>query len=405
MENTDKNNAGSKNRRVEFAKEKKLKQLLLKNLIDDGKGHKHAAYARRLAKFNVNIVPLDEDPNFTAAVDSENRIVYIGEGFLQIDDNFSMEKAFDQLNVIIRHELSHDIMKHTIRFIKQINDKYSHLFGNDIYDRLVQSGSFFEIFNILADSDISNKRYTEEDKKIVRNMKLAGATIGGIVTEDYAIDWRTLSLEEMYERTEKIIEQLQQDLLTSYSSSRVFSPMAIAHNPVLQTGLKLLKYTDINSDANLPLLDGQQLSDWIANDCKIPNRYGKLTEIKDSVANIVKKLYSYLSNHVNDYIASAVKSGQNVVDVLQKIKLVFLNNIARTKPLAACELLDPITGEMIFTQNELVSDGEKYIALNVIKQFFDEYIKTFNEVSELIKNNKTVLTKSVLEDILKNAAR
>lgn len=35
------------------------------------------------------------------------------------------------------------------------------------------------------DDEISNKKYTDEDKEIVRNMWLNGRLIGGLVTEDH----------------------------------------------------------------------------------------------------------------------------------------------------------------------------------------------------------------------------
>jgi hypothetical protein len=98
--------------------EKKLKNQLIKLLRDDGKGHYHAKYAERLAKFDVNIVPLKEDPHFTAAISYEHGIVYVGEGFL------NDPKTFHQLNVVMRHELAHNLLMHEIRMMKKLGNDF-----------------------------------------------------------------------------------------------------------------------------------------------------------------------------------------------------------------------------------------------------------------------------------------
>ena len=101
-----------KARRFMTNRETTLKNKLIDLLRDDGKGHHHAAYAKRLALFDINIVPLSVDPNFTAAISFDDGIIYIGEGFLT-DPN-----TFFQLNVILRHELAHNLMMHQILLIK-----------------------------------------------------------------------------------------------------------------------------------------------------------------------------------------------------------------------------------------------------------------------------------------------
>ena len=55
-------------------REKKLKKKLIDLLRDDGKGHRHAKYAERLKKFDINIVPLKAEPMFTAAISFDEGI-------------------------------------------------------------------------------------------------------------------------------------------------------------------------------------------------------------------------------------------------------------------------------------------------------------------------------------------
>lgn len=151
-------------------KEVKLKKKLIALLKDDGKGHHHAKYAARLAKFNVNIVPIGKEPS-TAAISFDDGIIYINEGFLR-DPN-----TFFQLNVLMRHELCHNLLMHQIRMMKHITSlPWSHV---------KMSSSIHELLNIIEDFEISNKKYSAEDKQIVKNMWLNGKLISGLVTEDH----------------------------------------------------------------------------------------------------------------------------------------------------------------------------------------------------------------------------
>ena len=94
----------------EIALRKRLEALLK----DDGKGHHHAKYAERLSKFDINIVPVKDDPEFTAAISFDEGVIYISEGFLT-------DKAlFFQLNVLMRHELAHNLLMHQIRMMHKL---------------------------------------------------------------------------------------------------------------------------------------------------------------------------------------------------------------------------------------------------------------------------------------------
>lgn len=158
-------------------REQALKKRLIALLKDDGKGHKHARYAERLADFDIKIVPLGYEPE-TAAISFDEGLIYINEGFLS-DPN-----TFFQLNVLMRHEMAHNLLMHQIRMARQMKQKY----GGKSGTRLSLSKSLHEINNIIEDFEISNTRYTTEDKQIVKNMYLNGELIGGLVTEDYRKD-------------------------------------------------------------------------------------------------------------------------------------------------------------------------------------------------------------------------
>lgn len=157
-------------------KEQKLKKRLIELLRDDGKGHKYPKFAKRLEDFDVNIVYLADDPNFTAAISFDEGKIYISEGFLQ------NEELFYQLNVIMRHELAHNLMMHQIRMLNKFKKEKAD--DPEYAEHLSNSRSLHELINWLEDFEISNKRYTDEDKKIVRNIILNGKLINGLVTEE-----------------------------------------------------------------------------------------------------------------------------------------------------------------------------------------------------------------------------
>ena len=148
----------------------KQEELLKKQLIKLLVSKHHAKYAQRLSLFDVHIIPLEVDPEFTAGISFNDGVIYISEGFLQD------ESTFDQLDMLMRHELSHNLMMHQVRM--------AHKIGDDIFPELGTSRSIHELLNIIEDFDISNTRYSDEDKKIVRHTIIAGHEISGLVTED-----------------------------------------------------------------------------------------------------------------------------------------------------------------------------------------------------------------------------
>ena len=190
-------------REVSTKREQVLKKKLIALLRDDGKGHKHAKFAERLEDFIVKIVPYDEDPEMTAAVNFEEVTIYISDGFLKDPDTFY------QLNVLMRHELAHYLMQHQIRMMHKIIEKY----GEEGYTRISMSQSLHRLLNIIEDFEISNTRYTDADKIIIKNLILNGKTISGLITEQIRGGWSKMSVLQMYEALVDEIESIQQSIL------------------------------------------------------------------------------------------------------------------------------------------------------------------------------------------------
>ena len=118
------------------------------------------------------------------------------------------------------------------------------------------------------DDEISNKKYTDEDKETVRNMWLNGRLIGGLVTEDHRDGWKNLSIEEMYDKVTDEIENIQRKLLSQGLNDIDVSNKKDPRYEDPVTG-KLVKakrmYNDIDSDSEFP----KDLDKWIKSGCKL----------------------------------------------------------------------------------------------------------------------------------------
>ena len=92
--------------------------------------------------------------------------------------------------------------------------------GDGKYSKFTKSRSLFDLLNIIADDEISNTRYTAEDKEIVRNMFLNGRLIGGLVTEDHRSSWLNLPIELMYDEITAELDQLNNRLAGYLTANR-----------------------------------------------------------------------------------------------------------------------------------------------------------------------------------------
>lgn len=190
-------------REVMTKREQALKRKLIALLRDDGKGHKHAKYAERLEDFIIKIVDRKQDPEMTAAVSFDDATIYISDGFLEDP------QTFYQLDVLMRHELAHYLMQHQLRMMHKLIEKY----GKEGYTRIKMSLSIHKLLNIIEDFEISNTRYSEADKMVVKNLSLGGKIISGLITEDVRSGWKNLSVIDMFDKLTDEIHNLQQSIL------------------------------------------------------------------------------------------------------------------------------------------------------------------------------------------------
>ena len=317
-------------------KERKLKKSLCQLLIDKG----HRKYAERFWKLDFNIVDSKKNPTFTAAISFDEATVFISDGFLG-----NGQGIFNQLDVLLRHELAHNLMMHQIRLM-QLFKKIHADDPDEAYEHIRYSSSLHTILNIIEDFEISNKRYSAEDKKIVRAMQLNGRVIGGLVTEDNR-GWDKMPLEEMY-------KELEKDL------TRVHN--AVRNDPFWQPASRI--------DNNERIFDPIELSGaGLTDDTKIIAAYRNITKssgikapidlfIKTAVfskwANIYKKLTIAIYDKLKDLQSQSDK------DLIQDI----VKDISATSPHEKFVIKHPLTGDTIC---KLYTPEDKYIANEVLK--------------------------------------
>lgn len=332
--------------------EKRLKKKLIALLRDDGKGHHHAKYAERLEKFDIQIVPLKADPMFTAAISFDKGIILIGEGFL------SDPGTFFQLNVLLRHELAHNLLMHQIRMAYKI--------GEEAHIHMKFSETLHNLHNIIADDEISNRKYSEEDKIIVRNMMLNGRVIGGLVTEDHRKSWINMSIEEMYDQICSEIEDIQAKLRSGWTAAEIVSekPDDLIRNNILNTYI----YSDTISDSMIP----GTLRAFIERGCSVDGKKWR-EEFREIAENIFKEL-----------------DGETLdEDYLKEL----LDSIATSSPV---ETIDLFKNKSVV----LYTPEEKYVAVEVLKKFKSEYTEWYDKVSSSLDELSVAELRELL-DLLK----
>jgi hypothetical protein len=310
-------------------KEKQLHKKLIRLLLDDGKGHHHKKYAMRLRDFNIKIVSLKADPNFTAGIVFDTGMIYISEGFL-LD-----ESLFYQLNVLMRHELAHNLLMHQIRMMGYL--------GSDFADKWGVSQSLHDILNIIEDLEISDRIYNQEDMDTVRNMYLNGRVIGGLLTEDQRPEWVDMPLETMYDKLVKEIEAIHAQITKGIQSaiSHHNKPYDRITDTVKGT---MAMYGDTDMSSAIDVL----LDDMAADNFKL---HGKA--LAPEFHNIIKTIYTSLKADTVDDAG---------VDTL-------LAQIKSSSPIKSMDLVHPLTGKVIL---KLHTPEQKSFAVEVIKKFRSE---------------------------------
>lgn len=310
-------------------RERQLKKALCQLLISKG----HRKYAERFWKLDFNIIDSKKHPDFTAAISFDDATVFISDGFLG-----SGQGVFNQLDVLLRHELAHNLMMHQIRLM-WIFKKLHASDPDEAYEHIRYSASLHDILNCIEDFEISNKRYTSTDKKIVRAMQLNGRVIGGLVTEDHRSSWENLPLEAMYDELSKELIQINSDIRSDPNWKPVKDGTYDEADLVKMKGAELISaYCDFMKPSGIRA----PIDIFIKS--KAFNKY----------ADIYKKLVTKLYDTFKDYTSETEK--QEILEIVEAISL--------TSPQEAFDVINPFTGELVCT---LYTPEDKMLTSDVLK--------------------------------------
>lgn len=312
-------------------REREVKKQLCQLLINRG----HRKYAERFWKLDFNIIDSKKHPDFTAAISFDDATVFISDGFLG-----NGQGIFNQLDVLLRHEMAHNLMMHQIRMMYVFKKLHAHD-PDEAYELISYSGTLHDLLNIIEDFEISNKRYSAADKQIVRNMMLNGEIIGGLVTEDQR-GWEKMSLEQMYEELSKELIKINSDIRSDPYWRPKSKTLADGRSAVDSIEYSTAKAISIYTNVMKP--SGIKAPIDVFMKSKI---YKKWPEV---FQKLVKKIYDTFK----DFISDAEK--QQLLDIVA--------DIAVTSPQETFDVLNPKTGEVVCT---LYTPENKLIAADILK--------------------------------------
>jgi len=153
------------------------KQKVIALLGNEG----YATYARRLKNIDFHVAYFYKGIYCAAAfMAQDDMCIVVNPGFV-----VDMDKdgpIFKQLSVIVRHELLHFLLCHEKRF-------HDYLMKTDPeYAKTYKRVDMHTLANFAMDYELGNYGYDDYDKQVVKNMRVNGQVIGGLLAEDVKND-------------------------------------------------------------------------------------------------------------------------------------------------------------------------------------------------------------------------
>lgn len=187
------------------------------------------------------------------------------------DNKSGWKKMFDQLSVLIRHELLHFLLRHSVRFINYLKQKYP----ND-WRWYSSAGPIRQLSNVAADYDLS-KFYDEEDKEVVRLMTLNNEVVGGLILSDDHPYWMNLSYDQLLDELLISKSQVMDELQKQLEELPVINIKKVSHSP---------EYIDIYNKV-IKLFDKKSYSD--SDLTELLDKLSRDEELIDAAGNVILK--------------------------------------------------------------------------------------------------------------------
>lgn len=350
--------------------EASAKNTLIKFLQDDGRGHRHAKFAERFKAFSFKFVSeryaAQEAGGAPAWINFENRTIYIQKILLNPipEELGGVRRVYDQLSVILRHELIHALLRHQIRMLEKL--KQAH--GDELADALNKDASLHDLENIIADWEISDRGYDRNDANIMKRLLLNGEEVEALVVAIDHPDWVSMSLEEMYDELVKHINELNNTLnnilkaatntTTELTPAEVDAmdyqlkqlPDKTLDRPIAGAKMRYAVNKHTNSVLMMPVYEFIKTKFFKRLESHLPN-----------LAKIIRKLsdnYKQEIDRVGDKKAVDKQIHDNYYS--EAVDAIINSSVAE-----AVNITDPITGELL---GKIQSPEEKRIMIDVLKE-------------------------------------
>ena len=319
-------------------------QLLIKN--------NHSKYARRFWALYLNLVDSKKMPDFVAAISFDDNTVFLSDAFFQ-GHGKGDETIFNQLDMILRHELAHNLMMHQIRLMHVFKQSFAKSDPEEAYEQIKYSSSMHELLNWIEDFEISNKRYSDADKAIARKIKLNGREINGLVTEDHREKWLDMSLETMYNQLHNELIKINSEIRNNpnWRPTRINKKGEEETDGLSYQGASMIHdYLDTESYS--------VLSQYGISLLDIEKESGTFKKLPDVMKRVLKTVYGVFKTYKTDNRQADIKK--------------VLSDIAATAPEDEVHVIHPDTGEIVVT---LYSADFKALVSNLLKKIIEEPIK------------------------------
>lgn len=181
-------------KRESAAKDQIMEKLYEEGYGSNSKNPNKITYSQLLNCFDIH---LTKDPDTVAYVE-------FNKGVITINENLDI----DQVSFIIRHEILHEFLDHFIRMEKHLMQ----LQGVSTPEEIDWSKADHEMQNFAADWELSNRGYTDKDKRTAKHIRIGEREVKGLVTEIDRPEWVDLSMEEMYDKLMEEKEEFKEKL-------------------------------------------------------------------------------------------------------------------------------------------------------------------------------------------------
>ena len=378
--------------------ERAVKGRLIGTLKNDGMGHKYPKAAERIKRdYAVQIVDHEDAPDLIAAINPETNMIYISD--VVVDGLFSDDIKLatyikGAVCMLLRHELGHSLLKHFIREFKLLEESAGKEFAEHVGN--FASRSMSHLLNVLEDLDL-DKLYSPLDRTYVKEMKICGQTIHGLLPELYAKEWKGATLENMWKGLQTKIDTLENEIRNASFEEvdkkikdikdkdaekfELYGKLATTDDNYIRDKIMDVK-GGYKFDARPSRIPTDDPNEFVEKGCLMPtiNEEGELTfmPLNKKLQVICKSVV----DHFND-VNNKLFTEQDIIDLRKKI--------ANSSILQAVDLFDD-------KKCVLYSPEEKAIAQEMLKLYKTDYQKWYDKFNAAVTEFIAYCTEKFSED-------